>query len=279
MIHLTVDDVEPDAEASSRPGWAGTTVRWVASNAYGATKGTIAVVDIEPGGGYEVHRTAGVERALYVLTGAGTHTGSGDDVAVERGDALFVRPDQWHGFAASSQTRLIVLYAPGPVPAELPYEAGRAGSYAGGEVWKSTPESAPTESAINEDLGFYGMTIKVLVNEDNGGSKEFQLGTTVFAEGGVHELHRHVHAEEFLYFIEGERGEQLTDGEPLTTYPGDLNYCTCGEWHGHGISGTYGFYVFSYVGVGNGAAAGYELHDHDKQAKVAALLAEMGASS
>lgn len=276
MISRKVAAVAPDERLAAHEGWRDVEVRWVVS-AYetGSRLGSVAWIDVPPGASYEVHRHPECERIVYVFEGGGSHLGSGGfEMALSADDAVLVRPGQWHGFSNDTvdPARLVVVYAPAARIADALYEAYDISAPAlegGNDVVRVSGSETREDPDLRDDQGFIDLHVKWLVNAEQAGSEHMLFGLSRFGPKGTHVLHRHPHAEEVCYVIEGEGGVQLTADGEFPIEPGELTFGEEGEWHGH-VAGDEGMrFIFLYMGAPSLAAAEYELHDPDEARRLA----------
>lgn len=276
MISCKVAAVAYDERLAAHEGWRDVEVRWVVSaDETGSRLGSVAWIDVPSGVSYEVHRHPECERIVYVFEGGGSHLGSGGfEMALSADDAVLVRPGQWHGFSnnTANPARLVVVYAPAARVADTPYEAydGSAPALEGGnDVVRASGSETREDPDLRDDQGFIDLHVKWLVNAEQAGSEHMLFGLSRFGPKGSHVLHRHPHAEEVCYVIEGEGGVQLTADGEFPIEPGELTFGEEGEWHGH-VAGDEGMrFIFLYMGAPSLAAAEYELHNPDEARRLA----------
>ena len=79
--------------------------------------------------------------------------------------------------------------------------------------------------------GWEGMHVWWLVNRANAGSDTLVVNETVIPANKWHEVHRHPHAEEALYVLEGS-GLHLTEDGSHRLTQGDVVFIPRNEWHG-----------------------------------------------
>ena len=93
------------------------------------------------------------------------------------------------------------------------------------------------------------------------GATGLLFGVSRFAPGGRHDLHRHRHAAETMYVIEGDGCLRFGEGgwtEPLER--GATALFEAGEWHGLINTGAETATVaFAYLGAASTEEDGYEL--------------------
>jgi quercetin dioxygenase-like cupin family protein len=110
------------------------------------------------------------------------------------------------------------------------------------------------------EQGFYHLSARWLV--DGGiGAEALVVGQSTFTQqGSAHELHRHDHAEEFFFLLEGH-GHHLTEEAAHPMTQGDIVFVPQQEWHGFRNTGSGPVRaIFGYFGVNSLETSGYELH-------------------
>lgn len=125
---------------------------------------------------------------------------------------------------------------------------------------KRSRSTTPEDPTIADRPGWEGLHVWWLVDGEQTGAERVVFNTTVFPPNCWHEVHRHPHAEEVLYLLEGS-GLHLSEGEPVRQQAGEVVYIPPGEWHGFANdtdSPTTVIAVFG--GVASYADAGYEVH-------------------
>lgn len=100
-----------------------------------------------------------------------------------------------------------------------------------------------------------------MLNRDAGETAQFQMLVSEFPPGCTHPLHRHAHAGEMVYVLEGEALHLSADQEPVRLQQGDAVYIPAGEWHGLSNAGEENLVVLALNdGVNHYRDAGYEEH-------------------
>jgi quercetin dioxygenase-like cupin family protein len=97
MKHVHYEEVE--SQPVDAPGAERCRIRWLIAAADGAPNFCMRRFDLEAGGRTPRHKHPW-EHEVYVLEGEGTVLGNGREGAFRAGDAIFVRPDEEHFFAA-----------------------------------------------------------------------------------------------------------------------------------------------------------------------------------
>jgi quercetin dioxygenase-like cupin family protein len=252
--------------AVSAQGGDGRQAWWLLHGEAGpTTAGAFGTGQLEPGVETPMHRHPYAEEAILVLEGEGVAMTSAGEQPLRPGMILFAPRGSWHGVrAGESQVRQLMIY--GGVSAAA--DAGR--ETPSGELRDERLAAAvlDMEQAIDHpfhdpDQGFRHLSARWLVDGEERGSEQLVLGQSTFeAARGAHELHRHPHAAEFLYLLEGDGVHVTEDGHELPIAPGDVTLVPAGEWHGfrnHGSATARA--IFGYFGVNSLEAAGYELPD------------------
>jgi quercetin dioxygenase-like cupin family protein len=201
MLKIADTAGRPDEALTRRPGWNDARISWLVDRQpAGAELGSLAVLEVEAGGGYAAHRH-GVA-TVFVLEGGGRHVAGRAAAELAAGDVIHVGPGDWHGFAAGPDgVRVLVVYAPVEDVAgcELLDDGGA-------EPPAPTVVSlarTPDDPDLAEDQGWYGLSVKWLITDRSVGARAALLGASQFEPGGSHALHRHPVAEEILYIRDG----------------------------------------------------------------------------
>ncbi len=263
MQKSRIEELSPDRSWSSRYGFDGVTLRWAVSAARSRSRlGSLAWIEILPGGEYPVERMPECERILYVADGVGEHRdGSGVGTTLWQGDGLLVPKGAWHGLrnCGSAPALLIALFAPYADASRAAIEPWTATDEPGPPVVRVAASEVDYDPDLRDDMGFVGLDVKWLVNGDTAGAEHMLFGLSRFRPGGSHLLHRHPHVEETIYVIDGA-GHQLTSDGDVPVRTGDLTWGPTGEWHGHVADDAEMHFMFVYQGASTLEAAGYELH-------------------
>jgi quercetin dioxygenase-like cupin family protein len=88
----------------------------------------------------------------------------------------------------------------------------------------------PSDSHTPED-GWVDMAVQWVITAASGNAERTVLGITTFPPGGRHDIHRHPHAEEVEYLVEGEGIARVGDVDVRMT-AGDVVVARPGEAHG-----------------------------------------------
>ncbi|MBN1259502.1 MAG: cupin domain-containing protein [Anaerolineae bacterium] len=98
--------VKHASEVSLEPVRAGIGIRWLIANRDGALNFAMRVIEIEPGVVFDPH-THAWEHEIFVLEGAGAVIGpDGSELPMVPGSALFVPPDEAHGYRNTGNVTL-----------------------------------------------------------------------------------------------------------------------------------------------------------------------------
>jgi quercetin dioxygenase-like cupin family protein len=255
MYMTSVDATEPLA------GPDGVTPRRLLDASSGLTSGMVEIIDLEPGASIPLHRHGNVEEASIVIDGDATLLTADGEQDAPVGTVFFSPPGVWHGLrAGDGPVRLFTALAGVADPAELDHED------ADGEVSGPAPATVLREDAEDIRLddasqGFYKLNARWLVSGETLGSSQVCLGSNAFdAEVGLHTLHRHPGAEEFLYIVTGAGANYAPDSEtPIGA--GEISTMPAGEWHGFRNAGSEQVTgIFGYFGASSLEDGGYELH-------------------
>ncbi|MCK4452615.1 MAG: cupin domain-containing protein [Anaerolineae bacterium] len=98
---LSRDYREVPAEAVGE----GITIRWVIGRPEGAPNFAMRVIEFQPGAVFETHQHP-FEHEIFVLEGEGVVEGPGGEVPMRPGVALYVPPDEPHGYRNTGEGTL-----------------------------------------------------------------------------------------------------------------------------------------------------------------------------
>ena len=84
-------------EVSEEPVGEGKTIRWVIGKPEGAPNFAMRVAKFEPGAVFETHQHP-YEHEIFVLEGEGVVEGPEGEIPMRPGVALYVPPDEPHGY-------------------------------------------------------------------------------------------------------------------------------------------------------------------------------------
>jgi quercetin dioxygenase-like cupin family protein len=244
----------------------GATAWWLLHGGAGpTTRGTLGIAQLDAGVDTPIHRHPEAEEAILVLDGAGIAMTSQGEQPLRAGTVLFAPRGSWHGLrVGDGPMRLLVAYGGVSAVADAGWEApdGKlrdAGFHAALVDWEQPVE----HSAHDPALGFFHIRARWLVDGESLASKQLVVGlSTSEASRGAHELHRHAHAAEFFYLLEGVGAHITEDGEEIPVAAGEVTFIPPGEWHGFRNRGSVDARaVFGFFGVNSREAAGYEVFD------------------
>jgi quercetin dioxygenase-like cupin family protein len=103
-----------------------------------------------------------------------------------------------------------------------------------------------------------GMAVRWIVTDRTVGAEHHVVGLTVFQPGAMHHPHRHPHAEEAQYLIQGQ-GRALVGDEWIEQVAGETVFVPRGEWHGFEAAGEgETIMLWTYGGAASLEQAGYE---------------------
>jgi quercetin dioxygenase-like cupin family protein len=108
QIRSTQNTAE-DPEIPARPGWEGMHVWWLVSRETESETLVVNETVIPPHKWHEVHRHPHAEEAMYVLEGSGQHILEETSSRLTPGDVVFIRRNEWHGFANDTDSPVRVI--------------------------------------------------------------------------------------------------------------------------------------------------------------------------
>jgi quercetin dioxygenase-like cupin family protein len=113
--------------------------------------------------------------------------------------------------------------------------------------------------------GWIDMDVRWLVTRQTVGSDNSVFGVTYFPPGGRHEIHRHPHAEEVEYLIQGEGVARVGDDD-VAMGVGDAVCVPRNEYHGfRNTSDTETtVMIWYYAGAASLDEAGYITEEQDR---------------
>jgi quercetin dioxygenase-like cupin family protein len=127
-------------------------------------------------------------------------------------------------------------------------------------MFKASPHDIPEDPDIPTRPGWEGMHVWWLVDRDRGGSETAVFIISEFPPARSHELHRHPHAEEFFYILDGS-GLHMTEQGPVRVSSGDVVFIPMNEWHGFTNDSGEPVRALTVIsGVTKYSDAGYEVH-------------------
>jgi len=105
-MKVTKDDVVPAERVEA--GAQGTTVRWLITKDIGAPNFAMRLFEVAPGGHTPRHQHAW-EHEVFILSGTGVVCTAEGDLALERGVAILVEPNDDHQFRNTGTEPLRML--------------------------------------------------------------------------------------------------------------------------------------------------------------------------
>jgi quercetin dioxygenase-like cupin family protein len=84
-------------EVTAEPVSEGITIRWVIGKPEGAPNFALRVIEFAPGAVFAPHQHP-YEHEIFVLEGVGLVEGPGGEIAMKPGRAIYVPPDEVHGY-------------------------------------------------------------------------------------------------------------------------------------------------------------------------------------
>lgn len=106
-VHYT----EVEAEKVVVEGAEGATVRWVISEADGASNFAMRIFEFEPGG-HSPYHTHDWEHEVFILEGGGYLNVEGERRPFKPGDVVFLSPGTTHNFNAGDQGLRMMCLVP-----------------------------------------------------------------------------------------------------------------------------------------------------------------------
>lgn len=94
----------------------------------------------------------------------------------------------------------------------------------------SSTEVAPAAD-LTADEGWIDMEVRWLLTKDSVGAEKTVVGRTVLVPGAKHDIHRHLHAEEWEFVISGHAIKHIGE-ESVELAPGDIVFVPQGVDHG-----------------------------------------------
>jgi quercetin dioxygenase-like cupin family protein len=129
---------------------------------------------------------------------------------------------------------------------------------------KASPRDTAEDPEVPTRPGWEGMHVWWLVDADRGQAETAVFNVSEFPPHRSHHLHRHPHAEEFLYVLEGS-GLHETENGPVRVVAGEVVFIPKNEWHGFTNDTDQLVRVATCIaGVARYASAGYEVHPDAK---------------
>ena len=119
-------------------------------------------------------------------------------------------------------------------------------------------DSFAPDGSLKAEEGWVNMNVKFLITRDSVQSDQTVFGITIFPPGAKHDIHRHPHAEETEYIVEGNGIARVGDDD-VEMGPGDIVFVKKDDFHGfYNTSMTErAVMVWCYGGAASLAEAGY----------------------
>ncbi len=116
------------------------------------------------------------------------------------------------------------------------------------------------DDSLSADDGWKDMEVRWLITHESVGSKATVVGRTVLRPGSKHDIHRHAHAEEWEYIVQGHAVKHIGD-DRVEARTGDVVFVPAGVFHGleNGSDTEPLVTVWGYSGASSLEEAGYEL--------------------
>ena len=232
--------------------------RWlVEEEPHAAGDRAIGILELETGYAQEFDGDDDSERAIIVLTGeAILRTGDGEQ-RVTAGAVIAALRNASYAIRADSAATVLTVQsrrASSAVVAESP------ATVTGAPVRVLQLRDVPAQEFHIPDRGLFHISSRQLVSAEAFGSRSLFVGhTTVAAEDGLHTLHRHPSADEFVYILGGV-GEHIAEDETVPMPAGTFADIPANEWHGFRSTGQKPTeLIFCYLGVASFAEAGEEV--------------------
>ena len=129
-------------------------------------------------------------------------------------------------------------------------------------------DSFRPDGTLRAEDGWVNMNVKFLITNDSVGARHSVFGITIFPPGAMHDIHRHPHAEETEYLLEGHGVARVGDVD-VEMGPGDIVFVNQDDWHGfHNESETErAVMIWSYGGAASLREAGYVREDGQDRAE------------
>jgi quercetin dioxygenase-like cupin family protein len=114
--------------------------------------------------------------------------------------------------------------------------------------------------------GWIDMDVRWLVTRQTVGADDTVFGVTYFPPGSRHEIHRHEHAEEVEYLIQGQ-GVARVGEDDVTMGVGDAVFVPRNDYHGfRNTSETEtAVMIWCYAGAASLEEAGYITEEQDRR--------------
>jgi quercetin dioxygenase-like cupin family protein len=125
-------------------------------------------------------------------------------------------------------------------------------------------DSFAPDGGLRAEDGWVNMNVKFLITRESVGASQTVFGITIFPPGARHDIHRHPHAEETEYIVEGHGVARVGDDD-VEMNPGDIVFVGADDYHGfYNTSETErAVMVWCYGGAASLAEAGYVREDDE----------------
>src|SRR5262249_45380169 len=146
------------------------------------------------------------------------HLGLEESVELATGQATFAPSGTWHGFENSTggRARMVTVFGGASDLAaagfELPTGDARRDGRHSIRV-EALGHALRADTSLHLESGFDGLDVYWIVTSETCAASLLLLGRSSFEAEGVHELHRHPNAEEFLLILDGGGYHRTSDGE------------------------------------------------------------------
>jgi uncharacterized cupin superfamily protein len=256
-MHLTsADRIPPDVVAQHRR------TTWVVSGTHGGSDaGLVGITELDAGYEEQLGGLSAIEQVIIVLTGHPTLVTDGREQPLSPRTAVFVPDGSAFGLRSSAPATLLHVYGGVSSPESLAAEQ-RSANAAGGDAIHVIPLQDVEGVPMNDPaMGMFNIVSRMLVMSEILGNDRVLVGHAQFEPGrGVHEVHRHPSAGEFVYVLAGSGSQLDENGEETLVRAGDVVYAPPGEWHGFRNTGEVpAETIYGFLGFGSFEQIGYEL--------------------
>jgi quercetin dioxygenase-like cupin family protein len=126
-------------------------------------------------------------------------------------------------------------------------------------------DSFEADGTLKAEDGWIDMSVKFLITDESVNSQQTVFGITIFPPNAKHDIHRHPHAEETEYIVEGHGVARVGDDD-VAMGPGDIVFVPTNDYHGfYNTSATErAVMVWCYGGAASLAQAGYITEAEDR---------------
>jgi quercetin dioxygenase-like cupin family protein len=121
------------------------------------------------------------------------------------------------------------------------------------------------DGSLKAEDGWIDMNVKFLITDESVNSQQTVFGITIFPPSAKHDIHRHPHAEETEYIVEGHGVARVGDDD-VAMGPGDIVFVPTNDYHGFYNTSTTdrAVMVWCYGGAASLAQAGYITEAEDR---------------